>query len=85
MRIHFKNDWKSPTNILIKKLHDYGILMTFLKDFYQNSLPELDDLGILMKFLKDFDQNPCGQPQYQTIQMTIEFFKSQINSLGIMT
>ena len=29
-----------------------------------------------MKFFKDFEQNSGGQPQYPTIQMAIEFFKS---------
>jgi len=27
--IHFENDRKSPTNIPIRKLDDYGILMKF--------------------------------------------------------
>ena len=50
--------------------------MKFQRDFDQNYFKELDDHGILVKFFKDFDQNSGGQPQYPTIQMTIEFIKN---------
>ena len=47
--------------------------MEFFKDFDHYSFQELDDHRILMKFFKDFDHNSGGQPQYPTIQMTMEF------------
>ena len=34
--IHFENDRKSWTNILMRKLDDHGILMKLLKNFDQN-------------------------------------------------
>ena len=50
--------------------------MKLKMDFDQNSLQKLDDHGILIKFFKGFNQNSGGQPQYPTIQMPIESFKS---------
>ena len=34
--IHFENDWKSWSNILMRKLDDHGILMKLLRNFDQN-------------------------------------------------
>ena len=38
-------------------------------------ITKLYDRGILMKFFKIFDQNTVGKLQWQTYQMTLEFFK----------
>ena len=57
------------------ELYDHRIIVKFVLDLIR-ILREIDDHWIIVKIFIYFDQNSLSQPYYQTIQMTLEFFKN---------